>query len=230
MAQPVIRVRPVAPGDAAAWRAMRTALWPEEGEQYHPKEIAKFLSGAPSLALSVLVAEEDGELLGFAELSIRAYAEGCKTDRVGFLEGWYVMPEARRRGIGRALVVAAEDWARAQGCTEFASNALGGQRAEHRRPSRARIRRSGNRQMFPEEPWVEAEAHGPAKAGHYVLTMDDGRSTMDDGRWTLRQFSEHKALQDNTSPASRAPRDDRATASASPPRSPRRARPARRRG
>ena len=70
------------------------------------------------------MAEEEGKLLGFAELSIRPYAEGCLSDRVPFLEGWYVVPEARRRGIGRALVAAAEDWARAQGCTEFASNAL----------------------------------------------------------------------------------------------------------
>ena len=76
------------------------------------------------MPVSVLVADDYGELLGFAELNIRPYAEGCNTDRVGFLEGWYVMPEARRRGIGRALVVAAEAWARSQGCTEFASNTL----------------------------------------------------------------------------------------------------------
>jgi len=40
------------------------------------------------------------------------------------LEGWYVVAEARRRGVGRALVRAAEAWGRAQGCTEFASDAL----------------------------------------------------------------------------------------------------------
>jgi aminoglycoside 6'-N-acetyltransferase I len=43
---------------------------------------------------------------------------------VAYLEGWYVVPEARRRGVGRALVESAEDWGRAQGCTEFASDAL----------------------------------------------------------------------------------------------------------
>ncbi len=51
------------------------------------------------------------------------YAEGCTTDHVGFLEGWYVAPEARGGGIGRALVAASEDWARSQGCSEFASDA-----------------------------------------------------------------------------------------------------------
>jgi len=119
-----IRVRPVTHGDAAAWLAMRDALWPEEGEKSHSAEIARFLVGELKTVLAVLVAEDGGKLLGFAELNIRPYADGCNTDRIGFLEGWYVVPEARRRGIGRALVAAAEEWARAQGCTEFASDTL----------------------------------------------------------------------------------------------------------
>ena len=58
-----------------------------------------------------------------SELSIRPYAEGCRTDRVAFLEGWFVRPDARGRGVGRALVAASEEWARSQGCSEFASDA-----------------------------------------------------------------------------------------------------------
>ncbi len=72
---------------------------------------------------AVLVAEtERGELLGFAELSLRQYAEDCRTSPVAFLEGWYVLPSARRKGIGRALVTEAEAWGRSQGCREFASD------------------------------------------------------------------------------------------------------------
>lgn len=119
-----IQTRAVASGDAGAWLRMRRALWPE-GANGHAGEIEQFLSGKLRMPLEVLLAvDESGAAVGFVELSIRAYAEGCLTDRVAYLEGWYVVPEARRRGVGRALVAASEAWARSQGCTEFGSDAL----------------------------------------------------------------------------------------------------------
>ncbi len=129
-ALPEPRIRHAHPADAAAWIAMRLALWPDELEAVHAAEVARFFTapGASSGVLpeAVLVAAIPAEpaerLIGFAELSRRAYAEGCATSPVGFLEGWYVAPEYRRRGAGRALVAAAEVWARSQGCREFASD------------------------------------------------------------------------------------------------------------
>jgi aminoglycoside 6'-N-acetyltransferase I len=118
-------VRFVQPADAGAWLTMRVALWPEGTSESHRREIDQFLAGALHMPLAVLMAVGDaGEIVGFVELSIRPYAEDCVTDCVAYLEGWYVVPEMRRRGTGRALVAAAEDWARAQGCTEFASDAI----------------------------------------------------------------------------------------------------------
>lgn len=121
----MIQVRSATTQDAPAWLRMRQALWPEEGSTGHAGEIAQFFAGSLRMPLEVLLAIDDsGVALGFAELSIRAYAEECVTDRVAYLEGWYVVPEARRQGVGRALVAAAEKWALAQGCTEFGSDAL----------------------------------------------------------------------------------------------------------
>lgn len=120
-----IHVRPAIPADAGAWLRMRCALWPEGSESEHRDEIEEFFAGRLCQPLATLVAlAPSGDAVGFAELSIRSYAEDCVTDHVAYLEGWYVAPDARRKGVGGALVRAAEEWARAQGCTEFASDAL----------------------------------------------------------------------------------------------------------
>src|SRR2546429_1463983 len=120
----MIAVRAAKQSDAAAWLQLRHALWPEGSEADHREAIDRFFGGDAREPLAVLLAEDGaGCPIGLAELSIRAYAEGCHTDRVAYLEGWYVVPDARNRGVGRALIAAAEVWGRSQGCVEFASDA-----------------------------------------------------------------------------------------------------------
>ncbi len=74
----------------------------------------------------ILVSEdENGELIGFLEVGMRSHADGCNPARpIGFVEGWFVREKFRNRGLGAELMRSAEDWARAQGCLEMASDAL----------------------------------------------------------------------------------------------------------
>jgi aminoglycoside 6'-N-acetyltransferase I len=101
---------------------MRETLWPDTlGD--HARDIAQYFSGRRSNPEEVLLAcLGSGTPIGFVELSIRAYAEGCSTDRVAFVEGWFVDAAHRRRGIGALLIRAAEEWGRASRCTELASD------------------------------------------------------------------------------------------------------------
>lgn len=116
-------VRHATKGDSEAWLELRYALWPDGSHNEHRREIESFLAGTAREPQAVLLAEnEDGRIIGFAELSIRSYAEGCSSDRVAFLEGWYVRPDSRLRGVGKALVAAAECWGVTKGCNEFASD------------------------------------------------------------------------------------------------------------
>ena len=101
---------------------MRGALWPDEPGT-HATEIARYFGYQRTNPLEVLVAcSGSGTLLGFVEISIRPYAEGCVSDRVAFIEGWFVEPEHRGRGVGAALMTAAEEWGRARQCSELASD------------------------------------------------------------------------------------------------------------
>ena len=115
-------IRPVEHADAPVWERMRIALWPDEAGS-HAAEIERFFSSPRSNPVEVLIAcSASGAVLGFVELSIRPYAEGCTSDRVAFVEGWYVEPQCRGRGVGAALMRAAEEWGRASQCTELGSD------------------------------------------------------------------------------------------------------------
>ena len=57
------------------------------------------------------------------KVGARPYADGCETSPVGYIEAWYVDTDVRRRGYGRALLEAAEAWARGRGYREMASDA-----------------------------------------------------------------------------------------------------------
>ena len=120
----MVTCRPVKNVDAAAWTQLRQALWPDAVPGEHAEEVARYFAGTLREPIMVLLAEDGhGRPVGFVELSLRAYAEGCQSDNVAYVEGWYVGPEVRGRGVGRALIEAAEDWARSQECTELASDA-----------------------------------------------------------------------------------------------------------
>lgn len=69
----------------------------------------------------VWVAESDnGKLAGILEASVRNYADGAGRTNVGYLEGWYVRPPFRKKGVGKALVRAAEEWARGRATSTWA--------------------------------------------------------------------------------------------------------------
>jgi aminoglycoside 6'-N-acetyltransferase I len=109
------------------WEKMRRALGPDWLVESFSVLVDEYLSRGTIQGLphAVLLARDDAgsEPLGFAEVSIREFAEGCLTSPVGYLEGWYVAEHARRRGVGAALLAAGERWAASKGCSEFASDA-----------------------------------------------------------------------------------------------------------
>lgn len=122
------RIRSAVKNDAREIAAMMAELWPE-GLVEEFRQEAELLIGCEAcgtLPATILVAEGgDGSLTGFLQAGLRSHADGCDVEHpVGYIEGWFVIEPMRGRGVGRALAAAAEEWARAHGCHEMASDAL----------------------------------------------------------------------------------------------------------
>lgn len=118
-------IRLAGPADLPELMDLCVALWPDEPADEVRPHMAATLEGKPhsTLPLVVFVAEFSGRLVAFIEVGLRSHAEGCDSRQaVGFIEGWYVRPEHRCQGVGRALLTVAEQWSRQQGALELASD------------------------------------------------------------------------------------------------------------
>lgn len=103
-------LRPMRPEDRAEVVAMMHALWPTAGTYNFDEEV-------------VIVWERDGDGLGgFVSFSLRPWAEGCDSTPVPYVEGWWVAPDLRGCGVGRALVAQVERWCRERGYEELGSD------------------------------------------------------------------------------------------------------------
>jgi aminoglycoside 6'-N-acetyltransferase I len=110
--------------DQPGWLDFRLALWPDATPDDHRGYMAIALA-QPERFLQLMIYDQKRTPVGFIEGSIRSdYVNGTETSPVGFVEGVYVAPAWRRKGVARQLFSAIGDWAQARGCRELASDAL----------------------------------------------------------------------------------------------------------
>jgi len=98
------------PTDEPAVLAMMAALWSDFDGDYGDEEV-------------MVWEREEGGLGGFVCCALRPWAEGCQSTPCPYVEGWWVAPDLRGKGVGRALIAAVEAWALAAGHRELASDA-----------------------------------------------------------------------------------------------------------
>ena len=117
-----MNIRFVEKSDKETWSRFRGELWPESSDD-HASEIESYFEGDSIDIDTVFIAENtDPTTVGFLELNIRNYAEGSRISPIPYIEAWYVAKQHRGKGIGRALIRAAEQWSIENGYTEIASD------------------------------------------------------------------------------------------------------------
>lgn len=106
--------------DLPALSALALMLWPEHTAENLTAEFSETIR--QNTAQFFLLYDGD-EAIGFAQCGLRHdYVEGTESSPVGYLEGIFVRETHRRKGCAVQLLRACEDWAKAQGCREFASD------------------------------------------------------------------------------------------------------------
>ena len=95
-------------------------LWHEHAADKMYYDLGKIMVSGESV---FFLAYEADKPVGFAQCQLRHdYVEGTETSPVAYLEGIYVKEIFRELGFASQLVKSCEDWARAEGCVEFASD------------------------------------------------------------------------------------------------------------
>ena len=95
-------------------------LWPNNAVDKMYYDLGKIMTGGESV---FFLAYDEEKPVGFAQCQLRHdYVEGTETSPVGYLEGIFVQEAFRQHGYASLLMKASEDWARAEGCMQFASD------------------------------------------------------------------------------------------------------------
>ena len=106
-----------------AWFAMRRDFW-EDDETFAREAFDVYRRRhAEGTAITFIAFEGGGRHLGFLDAELRTdYVQGAERAPVWYVEGVYVVPGRRGKGIGRILIGRLEDHVRATGCSEVASS------------------------------------------------------------------------------------------------------------
>ncbi|MBI5038072.1 MAG: GNAT family N-acetyltransferase [Candidatus Kerfeldbacteria bacterium] len=96
-------------------------LWPHAAVSELRKEFDEYVHSKNDCLFIAQLARD--RLVGFIHGSLRfEYVEGSQSSPVGYLEGLYVDPKYRRRGVARDLNRMFECWAKDKNCDTFASD------------------------------------------------------------------------------------------------------------
>ena len=92
-------------------------------ESHTVKELKQDFDNYISAGGVIFLVWHNDVAIGFSQCGLRHdYVEGTEHSPVGYLEGIFVIENYRRQGVAKVLLGACQNWAKEQGCREFASD------------------------------------------------------------------------------------------------------------
>ena len=112
-------IRKAEMSDLPVLTGLALELWPDNAADKMYYDLGKIMMAGESV---FFLAYEGETAVGHAQCQLRHdFVEGTDTSPVGYLEGLYVKEAFRQQGIATQLLKACENWAKSEGCMEFAS-------------------------------------------------------------------------------------------------------------
>lgn len=142
------------PAAADCWNAIVKEAWSEDWDQKYPNWRSMFLAVVEKRMAQGLqryyVAEADGEIVGTAGAQVGEAFFGAVR---GYIEGVYVVPAFRRRGVASRLMRECIEWLRPNG-VRFGQIAVNGRRPAVIRIAGFRTNRRAGTQTQPRQAVV----------------------------------------------------------------------------
>jgi len=115
-----MKLKPIKKQDFPEWRNMRKALYLSNDDEFLDQEMEAIIKTGKCSCFCIK--NENSETIGLVELSERNIVDGCLTSPVAYLEGLYLKPKYRGKGLGRTVIKQIMSLCRESGFTELATD------------------------------------------------------------------------------------------------------------
>ena len=106
--------------DLAQWKAMRKELYPTLDEMFDEKEMERIFNHKEWACQ--LITDYNETILGFVEISLRNFVDGCLSSPVAYIEGLFLKPQYRQQGLGKEVIKQIMAWCIQHGYSELATD------------------------------------------------------------------------------------------------------------
>lgn len=99
--------------DRESWLRIRRAIWPHASPGAHERDIDAGFARRDGRVF--VVVDEDRDPVAYLECRLCSAQDGGE-GATGLIEAWYIAPNYRAGGVGRALIAFLRAWFQTRGC------------------------------------------------------------------------------------------------------------------